>query len=504
MPSKDEQVKKFASNVVDSLAGIEESFRLAKLQLLKKESELFRPLYDKREKITSAIPHFWSIVLSIEDELAPFIQEAEADLLKSCTLLRIERLADPRSFTLTMSFSRNEYLENSSCEMVKHFTFGPGRLLSKVVKLDWKTGKDLIKAAAAQDRLSFFHLFSFVGTSDDPEEQEHDDEEEEDPQLILEDIAILLADEVYPHALSYFTDALAPPETPVESPMINPSNKNNTTASGSETPYMALESMTSSFLDQQAAKTTDIIMPNVTNGKSQYLSKGKDIIEKYAATVSLNLPDSLARHRQESIDAFNETKMITVSQAQLLYFLASSLNVKSVLEIGCFTGYSAMMFAHAGATTVITTELDPELASFAKLAVHAAGFSDVVRVVVGDAHVSIADSKIVQEPFDLIFIDAEKQGYSAYLKTIMEQGLLKKDGLIIADNTLRRGIVATNELPIRHHATETRQQKERNDGFETDVKAVQEFNQMVKDHKELESVLVPVYDGFMLIRYKKR
>lgn len=499
--STDEEIKQITVNVVDRLASVEESFRLAKLDILKKESELFRPLYAKREKITTAVPRFWSTVLSIEDELSAFIQEAEADLLKSCTVLRIERLEDPRNFSLMMSFTRNAYLQNSSCEMTKHFTFDGGRLTSRVVNLDWKDGKDLVKAAASQGRLSFFSLFSFIGTSEEVDE----DSEEDDPQIVLEDIAMLLADEVYPHALSYYTDALLPPETPADSPYLNPSKK-TPLASGAATPYMALESMTTSFLDQQnlVLASKDIVTPDVSDGKSQYLAKGKDVVEKYATSVSLEMPDFLVKHRQESIDAFNEIKMVTVNQAQLLYFLASSLQVKSVLEIGCFTGYSAMTFAHAGATEVVTLEIDPELASFAKLAVHAAKLSESVRIVVGDAHKSIEDANCLQGSFDLIFVDAEKEGYVKYLETILTRGLLKRGGLIIADNTLRRGVVATGELPKRHLTIETPQQKAKNDDFELGVKAIQEFNQFVKHHEELEGVMVPVYDGFTLIRYKKR
>lgn len=498
----DAQIKKIASSVVDTLAKIEESFRLAKLELLRKENELFRPLYVKREKITSAIPRFWSTVLSIEDELSPFIQEAEADLLKSCTIFRIERQDDPRNFSLTMSFTRNAYLENTSCEMVKHFTFDGGRLTSRVVQLDWKKDKNLDELAAKQNRLSFFSLFAFVGTAENTDQQDLD---EDDPQLVLEDVAMLLADEVYPHALSYFTDASAPPDTPSESPHLTANDKRTPAESGAATPFMALESMTTSFLDQQEHMTAskDIAMPDVRLGKSQFLSKGTASIEKYAQSVSSPLPDFLEKHRQESIDAFNELKMITVNQAQFLHFITSSWNIKSVLEIGCFTGYSAMTFAHAGATEIITLEIDPELASFAKLGIHAAGLGDHIRVIVGDAHDSIADSKAIQGSFDLIFIDAEKEGYVRYLEKILQRGLLRKHGVIVADNTLRRGVVATNEMPVRQYTVETHQQKAKNDDFEAGVRAIQVFNEFVKDHAELESVLLPVYDGVTFIRFKR-
>lgn len=535
MTDKDQEVRQVATNVVESLSAIEESFRRAKLELLRKESELFKPLYAKREKLTSAIPHFWSTVLSIEDELAPVIGEGEADLLKSCTSFRVERLdSDPRDFSLTMTFSRNGYLENASCDIAKDFKFDGGRLTSNVVKLDWQKGRDLPALAATQDRLSFFSLFSFVGTADDTDREttaENEDEEggedEDDPQLVLEDMAMLLADEVYPHALSYFTDALLPPETPAESPMVKAVGGGvsrrtvvGETTSGSETPFMALESMTTSFLDQQervnASRQTNgqdplpsgsnknvVIDASIGAGKSHQLSEVKGDVERYAGTVSTDLPDFILRHRTESIAAFNELKMITLNEAQFLHFLTSQGRCKRVLEIGCFTGFSAMVLADAGAEEVLTCELDPELASFAKLALFSAGLGDRVTVLVGDAHVTVADSALVRGKFDLVFIDAEKEGYASYLATVLRRGLLAPGGVVVADNTLRRGCVATEKLPERQHTAETREERTRNDAFESGVRAMREFNAFVKSRDELESVLLPAWDGCTLIRYKR-
>lgn len=505
------EVKKLASNVVDTLAGIEESFRLAKLELLRKEAELFRPLYAKREKITSAIPRFWSTVLSIEDELEPYIKEGEADLLKSCSKFSIERSSqDPRNFTMSIHFTENAYLEATSCSLVKQFKFDGGRLTSDVVTINWKQAKDLVKIAASESRLSFFSLFSFVGMPEDEVEgaMDVDDEEEENEQLVLEDMAMLLADEVYPHALSYFTDALAPPETPAESPHLKAMQNGNEKAhSGTETPYLALESMTTSFLDQQEVKgnTTHLGDPkvDVVGGKNHHLGKNSKAIEQYAESKSLQFSDRLKRHREESIEAFNELKMITINEAQFLHFLISSLKVEKVLEIGCFTGYSALVFAHAGAKEIITCEIDPELASFAKLGIHEAGFADTIRVVVGDAHEKIKDRQTVQGPFDLIFIDAEKEGYQDYLLTILDRNLLRKNGgLIIADNTLRRGAVASMEFPERHRVLESPLEKKRNDEFESGVQAIRQFNDFVHSRADLETVLVPCWDGLSLIRYK--
>ena len=462
--TQDDKIKEVAGNVVEALAGIEESFRLAKLELLKNEAALLQPLYAKRSKLTSAIPRFWSTVLSIEDELLPYIKEQEADLLKSCYDLKIERMADPRDFTLSMSFSKNAYLETSSLNLTKHFKFEGGRLTSNVVKLDWKAGKSIIQSAQDENRLSFFSLLAFTGT-----EEEWNDPDEEDPQLILEDMAMLLADEIYPHALSYFTDALAPD-----------------TESGTSTP---LESMSHSFLDAQAATTTT----TTGQGKNSHLTENFGVIEAYAERKSSQLPQYILSHREESINAFNEVKMITTNEAQFLHFLVSMHRNPKVLEIGCFTGFSALVMADAGAV-VTTLELDPELSSFAKLAIHKAGKS--VDVITGDAHKTILTLK---ETYDIIFIDAEKEGYCEYLRQIKARKLLSKGGLIIADNTLRRGQVAM-EFPGRHKVTESPALRSTNDEFEAGVIAIREFNDMVAADSSLSTVVVPCWDGVTLIK----
>lgn len=513
MAQEDEKIKEIAGNVVEALAGIEESFRRAKLELLKKENDLFKPLYAKREKLTAAIPRFWSTVLSIEDELLPYIKDRESDLLKSCTSLKIDRLDDPRDFCLSLSFSRNSYLENSSLNMTKQFKFDGGRLTSKPIKLDWKEGKNLIELAEREGRLSFFSILTFVGTDEDTQpdrmngksfetendnddDEDEEEEEKEDPQLVLEDMAMLLADEVYPHALSYFTDALAPPDTPAATPPLLPTTA-SVNDSGASTP---LESMSHSFLDAQAV-AVDSRATHIGRGKNFQLVENAAAVEGYADTVSLTFPDWLLQHRSESIAAFNEIKMVTTNEAQFLYFLARMQKTERVLEIGCFTGFSALVFALAGANEVQTCECDAALASFAKLAIHKAGLSSVVSVLTGDAHSTLRDSQRVRGPYDLIFIDAEKEGYTAYLKLILSRNLLAPTGVIVADNTLRRGCVAI-DLPVRHKVTESREAARTNDDFEQGVNAIKDFNTFVAGLDNLESVLVPCWDGVTLIRYK--
>ncbi|ORY76695.1 S-adenosyl-L-methionine-dependent methyltransferase, partial [Protomyces lactucae-debilis] len=225
-------------------------------------------------------------------------------------------------------------------------------------------------------------------------------------------------------------------------------------------------------------------------------------IEHYAAAHSSPaLPAYLLRHRDESAAAFGERLMISNLQAQLIMFLIQSHGFKNVLEIGTFTGFSALCFAEAGADSVLTLEFDERHASFAKLAIHAAGKSDVVRVLRGDAHALLRDKQQVggKEQYDFVFIDAEKQGYQDYLTQILTRKLLKPNGLIVCDNTLRRGAVVLSGPPSRSPA-ESPEEKRRAESFEQDVNAIKTFNTFVAQHPQLSSILLPVFDGMSLIR----
>jgi caffeoyl-CoA O-methyltransferase len=93
--------------------------------------------------------------------------------------------------------------------------------------------------------------------------------------------------------------------------------------------------------------------------------------------------------------------------------------------------------------------------------------------------------------FDLIFIDANKDGYVDYLRKVLELKLLAPNGIILADNTLYRGLVANKkDNPAADPAKV---------GL---AEQIDRFNKFVKEHQEIENVLVPAFDGLNMIRYK--
>ena len=138
---------------------------------------------------------------------------------------------------------------------------------------------------------------------------------------------------------------------------------------------------------------------------------------------------------------------VTPAQGRLLQVLACSHNARRVLEIGTLGGYSAICLARALPSDgrVVTLELKPSHAEVARANIARAGLSDVVSVVVGQA---LDTLRTLDGPFDLIFIDADKESYSAYLLATLR--LVRAGSVIVADNVVRDGaIVETNSRDAR-------------------------------------------------------
>ena len=123
---------------------------------------------------------------------------------------------------------------------------------------------------------------------------------------------------------------------------------------------------------------------------------------------------------------------VTVEDGRVLRALVESIGAKRVVEVGTSTGYSDLWIALALRTTggsLTTYEIDPVLAKIAEQNFKLAGLSDLVTVVVGDAHALV---KEYEGPIDILFIDADKPGYVDYLETLLPQ--VRPGGLILAHN----------------------------------------------------------------------
>ena len=171
--------------------------------------------------------------------------------------------------------------------------------------------------------------------------------------------------------------------------------------------------------------------------------------------------------------------MVDEVEGQLLALLVAVSSAQRVLEIGTFSGYSAISMAEVlpQGGSITTLELDPGHAAKAAEHVEAAGVSDKVTILEGPALASLA---ALEGPFDLAFIDADKPGYPAYFDAVVP--LMRLGGLIIADNVLRDGRVLdeTSDDP--------------------GIVAMRAFNDKVVADPRVHAVMLTIRDGVTLIR----
>lgn len=173
-------------------------------------------------------------------------------------------------------------------------------------------------------------------------------------------------------------------------------------------------------------------------------------------------------------------------QGRLLTVLTQMMQPKSVLEIGTFTGYSALCIAAGlddGVGAMLhTVEVDDELESFAaeffKRSVH----SEKIMQHIGSALEIVPQLGI---KYDLVFMDGDKREYPAYLTLLLDGGYLHSGSVIIADNILWSGKIVE---PLKHGDRHTA--------------ALLEFNRMVVEDDRLENIIIPLRDGLNIIRVK--
>jgi predicted O-methyltransferase YrrM len=123
---------------------------------------------------------------------------------------------------------------------------------------------------------------------------------------------------------------------------------------------------------------------------------------------------------------------VPMSDGRLLRLIAETIDAKSVIEIGTSNGISSIWIAMALKKTggkLVTHEIDPKTAALARKNFAKAGVADIVTVVEGDAHKTVSKLK---GPIDMVFIDADKQGYSDYLKKVLP--LVRAGGIVFAHN----------------------------------------------------------------------
>ena len=169
-------------------------------------------------------------------------------------------------------------------------------------------------------------------------------------------------------------------------------------------------------------------------------------------------------------------------QGRVLSMFSQMIRPDRILEIGTFTGYSALCLAEGLTETgkLITIDINDELESMVQRFFNQSTYKDQLDYRVGNAMEIVPT---LAEQLDLVFIDADKVNYSNYFDLVI--GKLRKGGFIIADNVLWSGKV-TEPLSA----------------MDDDTKALHSFNQKVHADDRVENVLFPVRDGLMVIRKK--
>ena len=200
-------------------------------------------------------------------------------------------------------------------------------------------------------------------------------------------------------------------------------------------------------------------------------------IEEYAFNHTSYEGNLLKRLEEETYEKLEIPQMTTGRiEARFLKLLARLVGAKRILEIGTFAGYSALSMAEALPEDgeLITCEIDPEAIVFAKRYFDLSPHGKKIGLLEGAALDSL---KSISGPFDMAFIDADKENYSNYYEAILP--MIRYGGLIAVDNVLWSGRVLDP--------------KDKSD------KAIHQFNERVIQDKRVESVLLTVRDGLNCI-----
>jgi caffeoyl-CoA O-methyltransferase len=206
-------------------------------------------------------------------------------------------------------------------------------------------------------------------------------------------------------------------------------------------------------------------------------------LEQYIALHSDAEDELLAElYRQTHLRFVNPRMASGHIQGKFLEFISKMLKPKYILEIGTYTGYSAICLAkglQAGGE-LHTIEINDELEEFAASYIQRSGMQKQIIQHIGSALEIVPKLDLV---FDLVFIDGEKAEYVQYYQAALDKTV--SGGFILADNVLWDGKILTPAAS--------------GDWF---TKGLQQFNEFVKNDKRVEKMILPLRDGMMLLRKK--
>ena len=207
-------------------------------------------------------------------------------------------------------------------------------------------------------------------------------------------------------------------------------------------------------------------------------------LQKYIFTYGVNehpLQKEIREYTEKNLGN-SAIMQISPEQGALLQFIIKSSNIQNCLEIGTFTGYSALTMALALPEngSIVSLDIDKVNTDIAKKYWSKHSVGKKIDFILAPALETMEEFINQDKVFDLIFIDADKKNYKNYFLKSLE--LLEKDGIIIIDNTLWKGKVF--DLNITDDQTNS----------------IREFNSFVRDFKGTDSMILPIADGMTICR----
>lgn len=203
-------------------------------------------------------------------------------------------------------------------------------------------------------------------------------------------------------------------------------------------------------------------------------------LDRYVAAHTAPEPELLRRiSRETHLEVLKPRMLSGHLQGRTLAMLAHMIQPTNILEIGTYTGYSALCLAEGlgEGGTLVTIDVNEELEKRVKNYFAQSPYRDQIDFRIGNAQEIIPT---LSYTWDMVFIDADKQSYTRYFELTLPQ--VRKGGFIIIDNVLWSGKVFDDT---------------KNDKATLSMRA---FNQMVNDHPGVENVLLPIRDGLMVLR----
>ena len=203
-------------------------------------------------------------------------------------------------------------------------------------------------------------------------------------------------------------------------------------------------------------------------------------IENYSVSHTEQEPKLLAELNRETWANVMIPRMLSGHlQGRALSMFSKMINPTNIIEIGTYTGYSALCMAEGlqNDGVLCTIDINKELAPFAQKYFNKSSYKNLIKMMVGNALEIIPELNF---KWDLVFIDADKENYSNYFDSVIEK--VNKGGMIIADNVLWSGKVTRPTF--------------RND---IETKALKTFNEKVNSDSRVSNVLMPVRDGMMIM-----